>query len=223
MVSTYFLESPGEGFATVGADVGLFHTALMGTHMVAHAVLPLEALLADGTGERLLIRVGQAVAVEMVNIAESLPARLTGVVLSYRIWVGICGALRQNRQADKHTTEFTFGSVFSTELLLQTPKGMYCVNLLPYSFVKTMQRHAVCTTYAGRHLCKTQTTVFNVRLITCYWTLCYREHAGERWGASSTCFTNWWPVPNTRVEFWFLNQLLYVGVFVKKLHSGKLM
>lgn len=98
--------SPGESLATVGADVGFFHATLVGAHMVAHAVLPLEALLADGTGERLLIRVGQAVAVEMVNVAESLPACLTGVVLPHWIWVGISGPLRQNRQADKHTTEF---------------------------------------------------------------------------------------------------------------------
>lgn len=47
--------SPGESLATVGADVGFFHTALVGAHVVAHAVLPLEALLADGTGERLLV------------------------------------------------------------------------------------------------------------------------------------------------------------------------
>lgn len=50
--------SPGESFATVGADVGLFHATLVRAHVVAHAVLPLEALLADGTGERLLVRVG---------------------------------------------------------------------------------------------------------------------------------------------------------------------
>lgn len=47
--------SPGESLATVGADVGFLHTALVGAHVVAHAVLPLEALLADGTGERLLV------------------------------------------------------------------------------------------------------------------------------------------------------------------------
>lgn len=81
--------SPGESLATVGADVGFFHTTLVGAHMVAHAVLPLEALLADGTGERLLVRVGQPVAVEMVNIAESLTACLAGVVLPHRVRVGI--------------------------------------------------------------------------------------------------------------------------------------
>lgn len=80
---------PGESFATVGADVGFLHASLVGSHMVAHAVLPLEALLADVTGERLLVRVGQAVAVEVVNVTESLPARLAGMVFPYWVWVGI--------------------------------------------------------------------------------------------------------------------------------------
>lgn len=81
--------SPGESLAAVGAHVGFFHTTLVGAHMVAHAVLPLEALLADGTGERLLVRVGQAVAVEMVNVAERFAACLAGVVLPHRVRVGI--------------------------------------------------------------------------------------------------------------------------------------
>lgn len=46
---------PGESLSTVGANVGFLHAALVGAHVVAHAVLPLEALLADGTGERLLV------------------------------------------------------------------------------------------------------------------------------------------------------------------------
>lgn len=54
---------PGEGLATVGTDVRFLHPTLMGAHMVAHAVLPLETLLADWTRERLLIRVRKAVAV----------------------------------------------------------------------------------------------------------------------------------------------------------------
>lgn len=48
---------PGEAFATDGADVGLVHTTVVRAHMVGHAVLPLEALVADGTLERLLVRV----------------------------------------------------------------------------------------------------------------------------------------------------------------------
>lgn len=89
----------------MGADVGLLHAALMGAHVVAHAVLPLEALLADGTGERLLVRVGQTVAVEMVHVPEGLPARLTGVVLLHGVGVGVCGPLRQNKQADETARE----------------------------------------------------------------------------------------------------------------------
>lgn len=46
---------PGESLSTVRANVGFLHAALVGAHVVAHAVLPLEALLADGTGERLLV------------------------------------------------------------------------------------------------------------------------------------------------------------------------
>lgn len=81
--------SPGESLATVGAHVGFLHPTLVGPHMVAHAVLPFEALLADRAGERLLVRVGQAVAVEMVHVTEGLPACLAGVVLPHRIRVGI--------------------------------------------------------------------------------------------------------------------------------------
>lgn len=57
--------------------------------MVAHAVFPLEALLADGAREGLLVRVGQAVAVEVVNVAESFAARLAGVVLPHGVGVGV--------------------------------------------------------------------------------------------------------------------------------------
>lgn len=81
----------------MGADVGFLHTTLVGAHVVAHAVLPLEALLADGTGERLLVRVGQAVTVEMVDIAEGLPTCLTGMVLPHRVWVGVCRPLRERQ------------------------------------------------------------------------------------------------------------------------------
>lgn len=67
--------------------------------MVAHTVLPLKALLTDGTGERLLIRVGQAVAVEMVNVTERFSTCFTGVVLSHWIRVGICRPLRNTLQS----------------------------------------------------------------------------------------------------------------------------
>lgn len=81
--------SPGESLGTLRTDVRFFHASLVGAHVVAHAVLPLEALLADGTGEWLLVRVGQAVTVEVVDVAESLTARLAGVVLPHGVWVGI--------------------------------------------------------------------------------------------------------------------------------------
>lgn len=81
----------------MGADVGFLHAALVRAHVVAHAVLPLEALLADGAGERLLVRVGQAVAVEVVNVSEGLATRLAGVVFPHRDGVGIGGPLREKQ------------------------------------------------------------------------------------------------------------------------------
>lgn len=63
--------------------VGLLHAALVRAHVVAHAVLSLEALLADGARVRLLVRVGQAVAVQVVHVPEGLAARLAGVVLPH--------------------------------------------------------------------------------------------------------------------------------------------
>lgn len=85
--------TPGEGLATVGADVGLLHTALMRAHVVAHAVLPLEALLADRAGEGLLVRVGKAVAVEVVDVSEGLAARFARMVLPHWVGVGVGGPL----------------------------------------------------------------------------------------------------------------------------------
>lgn len=55
--------SPGKCLSAVRADVGLLHPTLVRTHVVAHAVLPFEALLADRAGEGLLVRVGEAVTV----------------------------------------------------------------------------------------------------------------------------------------------------------------
>lgn len=66
-------------------DVGFLHAALVRAHVVTHAVLPLEALLADGTGVRLLVRVGQPVAVQVVHVSEGLPAGLAGVVLPHLV------------------------------------------------------------------------------------------------------------------------------------------
>lgn len=75
----------GKCFAALWTNIRLFDAALMRAHMVTHAVLSLKALLADGTGEGLFVRVGQAVAVEMVHITESLPTSLAGMILLH--WV----------------------------------------------------------------------------------------------------------------------------------------
>lgn len=72
---------------------------------------------------------GQAVAVEVVNVAESLPTCLAGVVLPHRVWVGICRSLRQNRQAGEHTKELRW----KVELQLYAQKEK--------TFVETMQMH----------------------------------------------------------------------------------
>jgi len=69
----------------VRTHVGFLHAALVRAHVVAHAVLPLEALLAHGAAVRLLVRVRQAVAVQVVHVPEGLPARLAGVVLPHRV------------------------------------------------------------------------------------------------------------------------------------------
>lgn len=53
--------------------------------MVCHAILSLEPLLADGTLERLLIRVRQLVAVEVVHISEGLTTHVAAVILFNRL------------------------------------------------------------------------------------------------------------------------------------------
>lgn len=71
----------------MGAHVGFLHTTLVRAHVVAHAVLPLEPLLADGAGEGFLIRVGETVSVKVVDVSEGLPARFTSVILPHRVRV----------------------------------------------------------------------------------------------------------------------------------------
>lgn len=71
--------------------------------MVAHPVFPLEALLADGAGVGLLVRVGQAVAVEVVDVSEGLAAGLTCVVLPHLVGVGGgIGVLGSSREVMKN-------------------------------------------------------------------------------------------------------------------------
>lgn len=65
----------------------------MRANVVGHAVLPLKALLADGALERLLVRVGQLVAVQVVDIAKGLAAHLTPVVLLDRFGGFLGGVL----------------------------------------------------------------------------------------------------------------------------------
>lgn len=53
----------------------------MRADVVGHSVLPLKTLLADGALERLLVRMGQLVAVQVVDVAEGLAAHLASMVL----------------------------------------------------------------------------------------------------------------------------------------------
>lgn len=69
-------------------DVRFLHAALVRAHVIAHPVFPLETLLADGAGVRLLVGVGQAVTVEVVDVSEGLSAGLAGVVLPHLVGVG---------------------------------------------------------------------------------------------------------------------------------------
>ena len=53
--------------------------------MVCHAVLSLEALIANRTLEGLFVRMGELVPVEVVHVSEGLPTPLTRVVLFDRL------------------------------------------------------------------------------------------------------------------------------------------
>lgn len=102
---------PRKGLGAVRADVRLLHAALVRAHMVAHPVFPLEALLADGAGVRLLVRVGQPVAVEVVDVPEGLSTGLAGVVLPHLIGAGNgirIGILRE--EAEKFSHKYTLKS-----------------------------------------------------------------------------------------------------------------
>lgn len=79
-----------ESLSTVAADVGLVHRAVVGTHVIRHPVLALEALLTHVAGVGLLVRVRQLVAVQVVDISEGFAAHLAGVVLAHLLgrWGG---------------------------------------------------------------------------------------------------------------------------------------
>lgn len=72
---------PREAFSTNTTGVRFRDATLVRPHMVGHAILSLEALIANRTFEGLFIRVGQLVPVEVVHVPEGLPAHLAGVVL----------------------------------------------------------------------------------------------------------------------------------------------
>lgn len=90
---------PREALPTNRADVRLVHASVVRTDVIGHAVLPLEALMADGALERLLVRMREFVAVEVVHVAEGLAAHLAAVVLLHRLGglLGHGGLLRQDR------------------------------------------------------------------------------------------------------------------------------
>lgn len=100
---------PRKGLGAVRADVRLLHAALVRAHMVAHPVFPLEALLADWAGVRLLIRVGQPVAVEVVDVPEGLSTGLAGVVLPHLIGAGN-GIRILREEAEKFSRKYTLKS-----------------------------------------------------------------------------------------------------------------
>lgn len=72
---------PWETLPTVAADVRLVHSTIVWTDVIAHAVLPLEPLLADRTLIGLLIWVGQLMPIEVIDVPEGFPAHLACVVL----------------------------------------------------------------------------------------------------------------------------------------------
>lgn len=76
---------PGEAFPTHTAGIGLGDAAFVRPHVVCHAVLSLEALIANRTLEGLFVRMGELVPVEVVHVSEGLPTHLTRVVLFDRL------------------------------------------------------------------------------------------------------------------------------------------
>lgn len=65
--------------------------------MVGHAILSLEALIANGTFEGFLIGVGQLVPVEVVDVPEGLSTHLTSMVLLH----GLAGLLHRLRHCHR--------------------------------------------------------------------------------------------------------------------------
>lgn len=76
---------PRKAFSTNTTGVGFGDATLVRPHMIGHAVLPFETLVADWTLERLLIRMGELVPVEVIDITEGLATHLAGMVLLDRL------------------------------------------------------------------------------------------------------------------------------------------
>lgn len=72
---------PGKAFSTHRTNVRLVDSSVMRANMVGHPVLPFKALLADRALKRLLVWMGQLVAIQVVDVTEGLAAHLTAVVL----------------------------------------------------------------------------------------------------------------------------------------------
>lgn len=69
------------------AHIGFLHSTLVGFDVMAHAILPLETLLADRAGEWLLVRVGQPMSVQVVHIPEGFTTGLACMVFPHGVGV----------------------------------------------------------------------------------------------------------------------------------------
>ena len=63
--------------------VGAVHGALVAAQVVPHAVLPLESLLTHRALERPLVRMGQTVPPQVINVTESFAASFACVALPF--------------------------------------------------------------------------------------------------------------------------------------------
>lgn len=95
---------PWESFSAVRTHVGFLHASLVRPDVMAHAVLPLEALLADGAGERLLVRVGEPVSVQVVHVPEGFAAGLARVVFTHGVRVLVYWPLRRSGEMRRSST-----------------------------------------------------------------------------------------------------------------------
>lgn len=56
-------------------------SSVVRAYVVGHSVLPLKALLADWALKWLLVRMGQLVAIQVIDVTEGLAAHLAPVIL----------------------------------------------------------------------------------------------------------------------------------------------